>query len=66
VPSPCRDNGTFLQFIPLANMDTYLRPAMPKAEFYVIDDADHMLYSNRPEVFIPMMLSFFEDKTATK
>jgi pimeloyl-ACP methyl ester carboxylesterase len=47
-------------------MDTYLRPAMPKAEFYVIDDADHMLYSNRPEVFIPMMLSFFEDKTAAK
>lgn len=52
------------QFIPLTNMDTYLRPAMPKAEFYVIDDADHMLYSNRPEIFIPMMLSFFEDKPA--
>jgi hypothetical protein len=41
----CLPRGS--QFIPASNMDTYLRPAMPKAQFHVVDDADHMVYMNR-------------------
>lgn len=36
-----------VQFIPASNMDKYLRPALPRATFHVMEDADHFQFLNK-------------------
>lgn len=51
--------------LPFAENGTFVRQAIPQAEFQVIDDVGHVPFLEKPEIVVPLTIEFLRRRTSS-